>query len=184
MRVPTSTRGVTPVVSNVLLVAIVVILAAVVSVFALGVSEDVRDPGPAISESSGEFVAGGDRTDQVVRLSHVAGEDVPVESIEIVIRAPDCDTEARLVDLPSTGDANTIDDANIEGDDSLIDTRNGEAGELIGSATNNVFTAGETIEFRVAVEGCDFGEAGNDSLTVMVVHTPSDSILIKKELRA
>ncbi|WP_324663680.1 type IV pilin N-terminal domain-containing protein [Haloarcula sediminis] len=184
MQVPTSERGVTPVVSNLLLVAIVVILAAVVSVFALGVAEDTNEAGPVVSESSGEFVAGGNRTDQVVRISHVAGDDVPVESIEIVVRAPDCDTEARLVDLPSSGDDNTIDSSHIEGDTSLIDKGPGQAGDLIGSETNNVFTAGETIEFRVAIGGCDFRVAGNDSLTVLVVHTRSDSILIEKELRA
>jgi len=184
MRLPTSARAASPVVSTLLLVAIAVILAAVVSVFALGVAEDVDDAGPTVSESSGEFVAGGDTTDQVVRISHVAGDDVPVDTIEIVVRATDCDTEARLVDLPSTGTANTIDSSNVAGDASLIDNGPGRAGELIGSDTNNVFSAGETIEFRVAVGGCDFRVAGNDSLTVLVVHTPSDSILIRQELRA
>jgi flagellin-like protein len=51
-----SRRGVSSAVSVVLLVAVTVILAATVSVFALGVADDIDEAPPLVSESSGELV--------------------------------------------------------------------------------------------------------------------------------
>jgi len=47
--VTTHSRGVSSVVSTILLVAVVVILSATLSVFALGVADDLRNPGPYVS---------------------------------------------------------------------------------------------------------------------------------------
>lgn len=62
-------RAVTPVVSNILVVAIVVILAAVVSVFALGIAEDVRNGAP---QASFEFTV--DDTTGDVIVTQTGGE--------------------------------------------------------------------------------------------------------------
>jgi len=49
-------RGVSPVVSTILVVAIVVILAATISVAVFDTTENINEPAPNIAESSGEFV--------------------------------------------------------------------------------------------------------------------------------
>lgn len=168
-------RGAVPVISVILLVAIVVILAAIIAVAVLGFTEDVDDPAPNVAQISSEFDAGGERENQIVRLTHVVGDDIPVETLEIVVRAPDCNTEARLVNLPSTESSRLVSE-NIRGDEDLIDTRFGTA-ELIVDDGTDTWTTGGTIEFRVAVAGCDFREDGNERLDVVLVHTESNAIL-------
>jgi len=53
-------RAVTPVISTILMVAIVVILAAVISTFVLGFTENFSDPAPTVGDTTGEFVPGAD----------------------------------------------------------------------------------------------------------------------------
>ena len=49
-------RAVTPVISTILVVAIVVILAATVSVALLGITEDLTEPAPLVADTTGEFI--------------------------------------------------------------------------------------------------------------------------------
>jgi flagellin-like protein len=181
-------RAVAPVISTVLMVAIVVILAAVISTFALGFAENFSDPAPTVGDTTGEFVPGAD--EQIVRITHVAGDNVPVEEIEIIVRASgpgdDLPLEARLVDLP--GDDTTIDDKNLEGNTGLIDTSS--AVQIIQEEDSNIWQSGNTILFEINVGGggnvgADFrdpselenGDGEADELEVVIVHTPSNSIL-------
>ncbi|MDZ7745976.1 MAG: archaellin/type IV pilin N-terminal domain-containing protein [Halobacteriales archaeon] len=62
-----SSRAVSPVIGTIIIVAIVVVLAATVSIFALGFTDDINQPGPLVTQSSGELVSGG--SDQIVRLT-------------------------------------------------------------------------------------------------------------------
>ncbi|MFC6756466.1 MULTISPECIES: type IV pilin [Haloarcula] len=189
MRLPPSTRAATPVVSNLLFVAIVVVLAAVVSVFALGVAEDTRDPGPAVSESSGEFA--GDRAgsdDQIVRITHVAGDSIPVSELEIAVRA--CSKTSRLVNLPATRNTPTFipfADSNLRGE-LISQGQPGQAWDAgaLHEDTGDTFTAGSSFEFRIKNDedegGCRLDSG--DEVTVRVIHTPTNSIVIKQELTA
>ena len=88
-------RAVSPIISTILMVSIVVILAAVVSVFALDLSESVSETAP---QAQFEFdydanVSATDSSDpgvyytQVVTLTHVAGDSI--DSDNLVIRSPD-----------------------------------------------------------------------------------------------
>lgn len=183
-------RAVTPVVSTILMVAIVVILAATVSVFFLAIGEDVTEPAPNVADTTGEFAvtppnerAG---SNQIVRIEHRAGDDVAVENIEIIIRAsgPALDTEARLVDLPTDSFfSNAIDSSNIQGNSNLIDTRNRPPNQVIIPEDSNTWAVGDTIQFRTATEGADFRDGEDrtgpeaDELEVIIVHTPSNAIL-------
>lgn len=175
-------RAVSPVITTILMVAIVVILAATTSVFVLGIGESVQDPGPNIAESSGEFVAGGDGDQQVVRITHVAGDTVNVENLEIKVSAPDCNEQVRLVDFPGDGYFSyTLADENIEGNDDFISQ--GFAAENQGPIyveEDNQWTAGETVSFRITVGECDFRKPGIERLEVTVIHTESDKILIEE----
>jgi flagellin-like protein len=175
-------RAVSAVISTVLMVAIVVIIAATVSVFVLGFVEDIQDPGPVVADSTGEFVAGSAGDEQVVRITHLAGDTVNIENIEIVVKAPDCGKQARLVDLPGDGYFDyTLSDENIRGDENLISQ--GFAAENDGPIyveEDNKWTAGEAISFRIAVGGCDFRKPENSELAVLVIHTQSNKILIEE----
>jgi len=97
-------RAVTPVISTILVVVIVVILAATVSVALLGITEYLTEPAPIVTDTTGEFEAGPGTDTQIVRITHVAGDSIEVENIEIIVRASGpgskLPVETRIVNLP------------------------------------------------------------------------------------
>lgn len=101
-------RAATPVIATILMIAIVVVLAATISVFFLGVTEDINEPAPSVADTTGEFEpeTDGFRTNQLVRITHQGGDEVPVGEIEIIVQAsgPNLDTKSRLVNLPAEDD--------------------------------------------------------------------------------
>jgi len=70
-------RAVSPVVSTILLVAIAVLLGAVVSVFALGIVEDVDEPAPSAS-FDGKFTESG-----TIAITHVVGDTINGEKLYV-----------------------------------------------------------------------------------------------------
>ena len=178
-----SARGVTSTVAVVLLVAVTVIVAATVSATVLGLGSELREPGPTVGESSGRLVAdAGGSSDQIVRLTHEAGDPVPVGEIEVVVRIPVCDAEGRLVNLPAEG--GDLDDKYDEGDDVFDNSANSVSGPIgeDGRTVDGEWTAGETAEFRIAKGECDIG--AGDTVVVRVVHEPSGSVVMKQRLTA
>jgi FlaG/FlaF family flagellin (archaellin) len=164
--------------------AVAIILAASIGAFVLGFGEETREPAPNVAETTGEFAvappdenAGGN---QIVRITHVAGESVNVEDIEIAVTAigPSLDTEARLVDLPAEG--GSIDEKNLEGNKGLVDESGNPSPRVIVDDDSNLWTAGDTIEFRINTGGADFRPGGDaDELEVSIVHVPSNAIIFE-----
>ena len=193
MRALRSSRGISPVISNILMVAIVVILASTVSVVALGFAQDTTQPGPIVGQSSGELVSDASGSDdQIVRITHVAGDPIDVSNMEIAVRA--CGKRARMVNLPSPTRRTTstptylpFDSGNFEGNQNLLSPgqafgrQSWDAG-VLHEDTSNTFTAGSSFEFRIKNGACrlDPGE----EVVVHVVHTPTNSIPIEKTLTA
>lgn len=164
------------------MIAITVILAATISVLVLDVGEDIQNPGPNVAESSGEFIAGSDGDKQVVRITHIAGDTVNVENIEIIVRAPDCNQQVRLVDLPGDGSFSyTLADENLDGDDFISQGSAADNQGPIYVDEDNQWTAGETISFRITVGECDFREPEVKQLEVSIIHIESNKILIEEK---
>ncbi|WP_079890544.1 type IV pilin [Halorubrum sp. AJ67] len=187
-------RAVTPVVSTILMVAIVVILAATVSVFALGFVENINEPAPQVAQTTGEFVIG--PNDQAVKVNHIGGNYVEVKNIEIIVRASGSgvNKKERLINLPSTG--HSISSANLKQDNGLIAKGYGDAGDddpnqvIIEDypTDNNRWEAGETIRFEInsGENGADFREGESphaDELEVVIVHTESNAIISEHVFR-
>ncbi|MFC7078046.1 type IV pilin N-terminal domain-containing protein [Haloarcula halophila] len=179
-------RAVSPVISVILMVAIAVILTATISIFVLGFTEDLNDTAPVVGQTSGEFEPGSGSDEQIVRITHVAGDRVNVENIEIIVQAsgPSLDANARLVNLPADSHfSNAIDSTNVQGDD-IIDTSNGAPNQVIVPADPNTWTAGDTIQFRIKVGGADFREPPDrtgpeaDELKITIVYTDTESSAI------
>lgn len=122
-----SSRAVSSVVATVLMVAVVVTLSATVSGFAFGVTDDIEQPGPNVGQSSGELLAFEDDSDeQIVRITHIAGDSITVSNIEISVRAEckDGTKQGRIVNLPAE-DGNDIDEnddgqSQIEGENIFL----------------------------------------------------------------
>ena len=191
MEIPQSPRAVSPVVSTILLVATVVILGTTISVLALGVTDDLNDAGPVVGQSTAEFI--GDRSgadDQIVRITHIAGDSVAVSEMEIVVRA--CEKTTSLINLPAptTRTASTptyfpFDEGNFQGNQDLLSEgtvgQSWDAGAL-HEDTTNTFAAGSSFEFRITNGACSL--AAGETIEVMVVHSPTNSVMIDTELTA
>ena len=175
-----SRRGVSSAVSVVLLVAVTVILAATVSVFALGVADDIDEAPPLISESSGELVVQDGNGGGIVRLTHLGGDPVPADEIVIAVDAEDaCGKSGRLVNLPApSGNPNPTEEY-VRGEDVFDNSYNSVSGP-IGEA-GGVWEAGETVSFRRASSECELDRG--EEITVAVIHTPTESIVIDETLR-
>ena len=175
-------RGASSVIGVILMVAVVVILAAIVSVAAFGFVNDISEPAPNVADTTGEFEAGGNLGEQVVRITHIAGEDVALNELEIVVRASGksmSDTEVRLVNLPPS--LSTFDTNSYEGNDGLASGFGVSDGVLFDDSSS--WGAGQTIKFRIPVGAADFRDppVGSnpdaDELEVTIVHTPSGTVI-------
>jgi FlaG/FlaF family flagellin (archaellin) len=86
----TDATGVAPVISTILMVAIVVILAAVITVFVLGLSE-ATESGPQVTlttEQTESFViatGGLNRSFPAVTITHVAGDKIDHDRIRVLV---------------------------------------------------------------------------------------------------
>lgn len=188
-----SCRGVAPVIAVILAVAIVVVLAAAIAVPFFGLTENLEESPPNVVDTTGEFEPGVE--DQFVQITHVGGDDVDVEEIEIIVQASgpgnNLPNEARLVNLPSDGQGESISNEDIQGDN-LIGSSSGDASVIIVEDSNE-WGAGDTIEFKINVdasgEGADFRDPAEsqsteaDELEVAIIHTPSNAIIYENTFR-
>lgn len=188
-------RAVSPVISTILVVAIVIVLAATISVFVLGFGENVRDPPPNIAQSNGEFIEQDGYSGGIVRVTHVAGDTVEIENIEILVDVSgrDCTAQDRIVNLPATNDipdGQAFTDDNFESNKTII-SKGFPGGNLFGNEqqwsaaalhtdTGDTMSAGQYFEFRIKGTSCPLSQG--DQVTVRVVHLPTNSILIDEEL--
>jgi FlaG/FlaF family flagellin (archaellin) len=147
-------RAISSAIAAILLVAILIVLAATISGAFLGVGSELREPSPNVAQSSGEFIEQEGFSGGIVRITHLAGDTVPVADLEVAIDVTDaCGRTARILNLPA--DANRFgfdgfDDSNLrEGDDSIVSK----------GTFNSEWDAG-------------------------VLHTPSNSVLVEKDLTA
>jgi len=182
-------RAVSPVVGVVLLVGITLLLAATVSITAPGVGDELTDAAPTVAGSSGtyeRYATGGGRYDeQIVRLTHESGETLVVRNLELVVDATDaCGKTGRLVNLPAAGDDPRPTSRYVRGDDIFDNAANSVEGPI---GTGDVdddgeWSAGETAQFRLATSECrvDSGE----TIVVRLVHTPTDSVVVTRSIRA
>lgn len=171
-------RAVSPVLGTVLLVAVAVLAATVTAGYAFGIVGDVDGQGPTVGETSGELVSDeSGSSDQIFRLTHVAGDEVAVDDIEIAVDARDaCGKRSRIVSLPTE----TLGSANFEGAD-IFDHDSPEAGVLEPGGDGR-WGPGETIQFRLASTECPIEP--DDEVAVTVVHSPSESVVATTTLTA
>jgi FlaG/FlaF family flagellin (archaellin) len=181
-------RAVTPVVGVALLVGLVLLLATAVSAATVAVAGDLTDPAPTVSQTSGEYdryASGGGRyTEQVIRVTHVAGDTLTVSNLELAVDASDaCGKAGRLVNLPAAGDDPRPTSEYVRGEDIFDNAANSVEGPI---GTGDVdddgeWSAGETAQFRLSTSECPL-EPG-DSITVRVVHTPTDAVVVTQQIR-
>jgi len=164
-------RAVSPIVGTLFVVAIVFVVAATIGVTVFGLGESINEPAPVVSDTTGEFEpepSGPFQQDnQFVRITHSDGDGVAVGEMEIIVQAsgPDVDSEARLFDLP---------DFDEEDPDNLIMDNQRNIDD------SDVWSAGDTISFRINTGTADFREDESpeaNTLEITIIHTESNAIL-------
>ena len=187
-------RAVTPAISSILIVAIVVILAATVSVFALGFVDETQEPSPVVGQSTGDLEPVDSGDGGIITVTHIAGDSVEVENMEIVVDATDaCGKRARVVNLPASFPSqsypnNQFNNDNFRGDNLLAQGAIPWFGQeewdarLLMDTDDNTFAAGDSFQLRIASGNCEL--AAGDQVHLDVVHVSSDSIIISKTLSA
>lgn len=179
-------RGVSPVLSTILMAAIVVVLAGAASLYVFDIGEELRNPAPNVAESSGELIQQSGFNGGKIRITHEAGDTVATGETEIVVDASDaCGKRERLINLPEddSNNAGRFADTNVQsGSISGSIISGGSATELgvLDSRTTNQFTAGSFLQFRLTAGDCSLDS--EDVVAVRVVHTPSNSVIITEQL--
>ena len=119
-------RAVSPVVSTVLLVAVVAIISSIISVFALGLADSVDADAPVITVSHSIVPDGGD---PLIAVTHEGGDDVETDHLSVVGSTP--------VDIGSRTVAND--------DYASRQEKFNEGSDQVGAG--DYWTAGETAYF-------------------------------------
>lgn len=165
------------------MVAITVVLAALVGTLALGIGDETGRSGPTISVSADPLEAGGS-PDQVVRLVHENGDTVDVSALEFTVTLEATGASTRLVDLPVS--SNTIDASNVEGDDILSQGPGDTTGSIssISPDTDGEWSSGEFVRFRIKETDDGYVMSPGDEVTVRIIHTESESVLVDRTLVA
>jgi len=181
-------RGVSPAISVILMVAIVVILAAVIGAFALGLGEETEEPAPAVTaeldrnEVTG--VSGVTSGSERIELTHRAGDSIALEEISIYTEARcfddallTADTKrGELVNLPvSSG----IQDKNVQGEN-VFQRGVGAVEAPLSGTTDRTWESGETLVYHINADKCSVPDSG--IVTVEVIHEPSNSRIVEETL--
>lgn len=176
-------RAVTSVVSTVLLVAVVVVLAATISVYTLGATEEIRSPPPAVSDSSAEYLTGSlSCDDDIVKLTHRAGDPVDLSETRTIVRLPDSDRkEATITGFPTDG--STLDNQTDVDDPHNILSDNCVGGEADGgSGGSGRWAVGDSFSFKLNSGGGTGDINAGDTIEVIVVHDPSDAVVVRHSI--
>lgn len=167
-----------PVVSTVLMVGIVVLIAIPAGIYAFQVAEPSQEPAPSVHRADASMTAAGGVTDQTIAVTHGGGDSVDLANVEIVVRLPDTDESARIVDVPTSG--TTLSSSNVEGD-GIVDTSYDVTGTPLSTdSTDGEWTVEEAIRFQIAASSLSAG----DTVVVTVVHTESNAVLAEERFNA
>ncbi|MEZ3116678.1 type IV pilin [Halobaculum sp. MBLA0147] len=180
-------RGVSPVIATVLLVAVVVVLAATLGGFALGIDEELSEPAPNVASASGELrrnVIDDGGTDQIVRITHEGGDPVAVSGLVIQVTVPKTGQRGRLSGFPVPGDDPQPTEEYVSGDDVFDNSANSVSGSIGAESpdTDDTWNVGDFFQFRIA-NGAVSLSAG-DRVVVTGIHGPSESTLFRLTLTA
>lgn len=173
-------RGTTAVVGVVLLVAVAVVAAATVGSVVLSASDHLGERTPPTARSTGAFETGPSVGcgDNVVRVVHDGGEPLSADAVEVVVRVPERDASARLVDLPVDG--TSLGPENVVGDRQNVVYDNCVGGVVANGGKR--WAAGREIAFELNAGGGTV--TSGDEIEVLIVHEPTDGVVANAVVNA
>ena len=180
-----SPRAASTAVSVLLLVAgAVVVLVALYSVSAIDFGPGADASAPTVSDASGNLtIDDTGSANPVVELTHVEGDTLEVEDVELVVTAQAaCGKSGRLVNLPAPdGDPSPPADY-VRGDD-IFDNSDDAVTGPIGEdnvTVDGTWSTGETATFRLDGEACPLDTS--KEIVVRIQHSPTTTVLAQLRL--
>ena len=183
-------RGVSPAISVLLMAAVALILAAAVGAFVLGLGEETQEPAPVVTAELdreeitgvGGITSGSER----IELSHRAGDSVSLTDVSVNTEAR-CFDDALLTEDTKRGglinlpvdSSSGIQSNNIQGNN-IFQGGGGAVESPLSGSTDKTWESGETLVYHVDASKCDVPDTG--TVTVEVIHEPSNSIIIEESL--
>jgi flagellin-like protein len=181
--------AVSPVIGVIIMVALTVILAAVVGVFAFGLGDRVKEPGATAgvttnSEIEDTGFAGG--FDPVASFKHMSGDKIRADNIRIEVYAPSGSATIFLNSTnpegyPSDGTCESLAygacDAVIENDDSVL-----RSPYNTGYVIPAEYKPGEQIRIPFDEDGAGLDTGG--SLQILLIDEESEVVMVKEEFSA
>jgi|AntRauTorcE11897_2_1112592.scaffolds.fasta_scaffold02029_2 flagellin-like protein len=174
----TGERGVSSVVSTVLMVGIVVLIAIPAGIYAFQVADPGSDPAPQVHRTNASMTAGADVTEQTINVTHGGGDTIDMENVEVVVRLEDAGDQARIVNLPTS--SKNLSSSNIAGDDIVSESYTVAGTPLSTDGENGEWSVDETVSFQLDTTSLSTGE----TVTVTFVHTETNSVLGKETFTA
>lgn len=171
-------RGVSSVVSTVLMVGIVVLVAIPAGIYAFQVAEPNQEPAPTVKRSNASMSSAGAVTNQTVSVTHGGGDTVDMADVEVVVRIEGTGESARVVDLPTS--TATLSSSNVDGDNIVNTTFDVSDTPLSTASGDGEWKADETIRFQVESASLSAG----DTVVVTFVHTETNSVLGEERFNA
>lgn len=182
--------AVSPAVGVTLMVAITIIIAAAAGIIFLDLADELRDPGATAGTTTE-----GDAIDRLflpddavlVKISHVAGDDLHAEDMKLIIRSPGGTAE---VVVPDTGIGVAFDPpeeyaSNLGAADSVNVS---DPEDILQEFDSNnrlpkILEPGEDI--RIVVDGEEAGiDDGEGEIEVVIVERSSDTVVATHEFPA
>jgi flagellin-like protein len=180
-------RGVSSAIATILMVAVVVILAATISVSVFVFGEDIRSPSPVVGQSTGDIDPNPGGSGGIITVTHMAGDPVEVKNIQILIDATDaCNSKARVINLPADYSFSQFDDdVHFRGDTDILNQEPAPTGKdwdggVLLEENDNTFSAGDSFQLQLSAVDCPLN--GGEQIEINIVHTPTDSIILSEEL--
>ncbi len=176
-RATTQVGGVSPAISVTLMAAIVIILAAVIGAFVLGLGEETEEPAPVVTaELDREVVDSNVAGNERIIIKHENGDTVPVSELRIITEAecPGVTRRGELTNLPvDTSTPVYIGNENINGDP--IFATNALVTAPLAS-DDGTWEAGERLEFQLDKNECPVQD--KSTIAVEVIHEPTNSRIV------
>jgi len=171
-------RGVSSVISTILMVAIVVLIAIPAGIYAFQVAEPGREPAPTVKRTDASMTPDGGVDTQTVSVTHGGGDTVDMENVEVVVRIEETGESARIVDLPTP--ETELSSSNVTGD-SIVNTSYDVSGTPLSTdATDGEWSVDEEVRFQVESSSI----SADDTVVVTIVHTETNSVLGEERFNA
>lgn len=159
------TRGVSPVIGVILMVAITVILAAVIGTFVLGLGGNLQETPQAqlnVEDADASATVPASASNALIDINHRGGDEIPADDFRVRVQTPSDTSYTDVWTGSATANITSVSGVTIG----------------FGSAPST-----QSVGSQLSVVATDTDSSSTDAsgeYEVQIIHIPSDSILVDR----